>query len=870
MSKGKSTWKYNKLLTARRNYYAKGGPNIFQKAYGAASNWVNKNPNDAANIAQAAGQTIGGAIGGGLQSGAGNVIGGLSNIASAIPGPYGKLVSTALSVVGGITNAASGSKINEENVAEVEANIDQLNNFKSDASDYDTLSANYASAPTEMEFTDKFIGKDGWFSNKAEGLANDLRTQQSTAANRVQRTLVNNAQNIAQNQADTLEANYASEGGKIEIDPKNKGKFNATKKRTGKTTEELIHSKNPLTRKRAIFAQNAAKWHHAYGGNLFTNGGVFSNGLTYINEGDSHEMNPNTGVQIGVDNEGIPNLVEEGETIFNDFVFSKRINVPKAVRNKYKLRGEKSLSFAVASKKLAKESEERPNDPISQRGLEAAMMDLAQEQELIKAKRQAKQMPNIAAYGGNLFYNGGNSYQRTFDLTYQPKGFIPQEEVVRPPLLMDDNNYTGELPELVVIGKKSRPVTDQDIAYAFQDPITRMRNEIADLNAKSNPVVVQQTPIQQDSYDGEELPELIVTPKNQKKKANTSQVTNNTRKPVRSRKQQSIQIPTVSTEALMDYTLDNNQSPTIVPRSTPVEGLFSTDELYDTSIDVLTPMSADKTLRTAGLNNISTQNNDYPIQNNDQKNKSQGTQTKPRDTSLMYAPIVAQAGSVLTDALGLTNKADYSNAARVAAAARGLSDYTPVKYTPSGTYLTYRPFDRDYYLNKYNAANAATRRNIMNTSGGNRATAMAGLLAADTNYLNQIGELGVKAEQYNRGQEQQVASFNRATGEMNAKGFLQAATANQQARANANKLAYEGLATAAQMREAERLGTDAARAANISGLATSSGDLGKFNANLNARDFMMSYMNMTPEQRAAFGYSKGGKINRKKKKGLTI
>ena len=46
----------------------------------------------------------------------------------------------------------------------------------------------------------------------------------------------------------------------IEIDPKNKGKFTATKKATGKSTEELTHSKNPLTRKRAIFAQNAKRW----------------------------------------------------------------------------------------------------------------------------------------------------------------------------------------------------------------------------------------------------------------------------------------------------------------------------------------------------------------------------------------------------------------------------------------------------------------------------------------------------------------------------------------------------------------------------------------------------------------------------------
>ena len=48
----------------------------------------------------------------------------------------------------------------------------------------------------------------------------------------------------------------------IDIDPKNKGKFTATKKATGKSTEELTHSKNPLTRKRAIFSQNSKKWSH--------------------------------------------------------------------------------------------------------------------------------------------------------------------------------------------------------------------------------------------------------------------------------------------------------------------------------------------------------------------------------------------------------------------------------------------------------------------------------------------------------------------------------------------------------------------------------------------------------------------------------
>lgn len=48
----------------------------------------------------------------------------------------------------------------------------------------------------------------------------------------------------------------------IHINPANRGKFTETMRRTGKTAEELSHSSNPLTRKRAIFALNARKWNH--------------------------------------------------------------------------------------------------------------------------------------------------------------------------------------------------------------------------------------------------------------------------------------------------------------------------------------------------------------------------------------------------------------------------------------------------------------------------------------------------------------------------------------------------------------------------------------------------------------------------------
>lgn len=58
--------------------------------------------------------------------------------------------------------------------------------------------------------------------------------------------------------------NIAKSG--IHIKPENKGKFTAYKKRTGKTTEEALHSKDPRVRKMANFAKNAKKWNHGQDG----------------------------------------------------------------------------------------------------------------------------------------------------------------------------------------------------------------------------------------------------------------------------------------------------------------------------------------------------------------------------------------------------------------------------------------------------------------------------------------------------------------------------------------------------------------------------------------------------------------------------
>ena len=297
--------RYNKLLSYRNNYYALGGPEVTLDMIGGnllssiaapnlstnlgighidvppqkkLNNIVENFKSGALNgLMSAAGTMAGSAISGGLSSTVGDTINSLSGLASAIPGPWGAVAGAGLKVVGGLANRAFGSKMNQENIANVEGTINRLNSFQSDASNFDTLSDTWGSTAMGNNFSNSYIGKDGWLSHKAKKKARSLREQMELANAFAENTLQNNADNITETTMNNLEANYAAlggllnqyaNGGSIHINPENRGKFNATKKRTGKTTEELTHSKNPLTRKRAIFAQNFGKKKHSLGGYL--------------------------------------------------------------------------------------------------------------------------------------------------------------------------------------------------------------------------------------------------------------------------------------------------------------------------------------------------------------------------------------------------------------------------------------------------------------------------------------------------------------------------------------------------------------------------------------------------------------------------
>lgn len=249
--------------------------------------------------------------------------------------------------------------------------------------------------------------------------------------------------NVMQDNArNAMQSAYAEEGGPINIKRGNRGKFTASAKKAGMGVQEfakhVLANKGDYSStlvKRANFARNASKWKHSSGGYMFedggnlysdtpayqTHGGDFLNGVTVVGAGGTHEQNPFEGVPMGIAPDGQPNLVEEGEVIFNDYVFSNRLHPSdkqlKELRlpNKYK-----GYTFALIAEDMSKESSERPNDPISQRGLQDSLGKLAllqEQQRMKKGKKGTQQMMSFGGrkYRGDLDIPGGSQMPTIVD-----------------------------------------------------------------------------------------------------------------------------------------------------------------------------------------------------------------------------------------------------------------------------------------------------------------------------------------------------------------------------------------------------------------------------------------------------------------------
>lgn len=690
-----------KIRKRKANYFNNGGFS-WQKGAGFGKNMSNAfNSGALSGTIGAASSMAGQGISGGLTSGVGNAMQGLGSIASAIPGPWGAIAGAGLNIVGGVVNRLFGSQINEQAVTNFRnQNSQQSNTIFNASTTNDLVSQGNFGLLGSIDQNE--VGKDGLFSDKASKLTEELNRQRAMANNQIIANYRTAAENVdTQNDLNAL-ANYAAyggpltmrytgtmspfgntfaDGGNIHIKPENRGKFTRLKERTGKSSTWYKEHGTPEQKKMATFALNARKWKHAFGGDLNTNGGDFSNGLIMIGNGGTHEENPMEGVQMGMDAQGIPNLVEEGEVIFNDYVFSDRMNVPNSMRSSLGLSKGKNLTFAKAAKKLSKEAEERPNDPISRRGLFDSMSKLQQVQESLRQQDQEVNSGVQYAHGGRM-------------------GIL----------------FDGPGPDADFLNLSRR-------AHLFGD-------SVPDQTSTTAPSI----------YDNNG----ILTPEG------------------------------------LTYSRASHLG-------VPIEDIQAAESI------------------------------------------NKGTNDEPNDkkfdlTALRYAPVI---GAAIGLGQNIFSKPDYSSSDAILNAANEAGRYTPVGFNPLGDYLTYRPFDRNYYINKLSAQSGATRRAIVNQSAGNRATALAGLLAADYNAQGKLGDLARQAEEYNLAQRQAVEQFNRGTNQANAEMGLKAAMANQEAALKARSSRLSGVAQAMTVRDAVDVRRGTSMSANLTNLFNSLGDIGR-------------------------------------------
>lgn len=644
----------------------------------------------------------------GNSTGVGNAMQTIGSVASNIPG-VGGLIGAGVNMLGGVVNAAFGSKINKEFVDDTEAAAKQQSGYVSGASTNDQLLSDWSNFNNLANVTKSQVGSDGWFSSKAKRETRRLNKEIDNANLRAQKSLVNTAGNIDTASDSALLANYAADGGllltggaidynfineqlynkRLEAMSKNKltsmpnsfevpqydidyfadgGNLSRDKDYGSKKKPYPMvpssdfagpHRSYPIpTKANASFADNARGWAKANGGYIdynydetfaptgtlfqgawdsltthsdaLTHGGVFSDGVTVVGEGGSHEENPLSGVPMGLAPDGQPNLVEEGEVVFNDYVFSNRLHPTEKMLKQYNIPLKyKDHTFASIAEKFNKEPKERPNDPIAKRGLLANMGKLIQAQEEVRAKKEARQ--------GTQFALGG---------------------------------FTN--------------ANDDTLLYG--DPFT-YNDFLGSQGSTSNP---------------------------------------------------------------------NDNSP-----SSDEDGFGA--------------------------------------------------------SWLRYAPVV---GSGISALASLRDKPNYAGANAIGNAVANMS---PITATPIGNKLRYTPLDREFYLNRLDASAGATRRAVNNNAGGNRGTAMAGILAADYNYGQNLGNFARQAEEYNQAQKERVEGFNRQTDMFNSEAGLKAATATQ----GVKEAQLRGIIEEYNMRNAERNRVSANRSANLTGFFDNLGEVGR-------------------------------------------
>lgn len=845
-------------------------------------------------LGNAVGSIGGGLIGGGLQSGAGSAI---SNIGGAVGSAVGTVnpvlgaaVSAASGIIGGLTNRAFGSKLNEEKIAEIEEKQKKReaeNNALFGAKSTAALTELAGNLSTANNFTAGDVGEDGWFSDDAEEKYRQLKAEEERVSKLQELALANATDNVNENNFLTSARNSIYSFG---------GSLNGIKKgnRMNRMTQMPIFMNN-----------------FALGGDVQIHGADFSTGLSHIDTGGSHEENPNDGVQMGVDNEGTPNLVEEGETVWNDYVFSNRILADEATKQMFKLPKKKDVTFADISKKLEKEITERPNDPISKAGFEAQMQTLEEQQERQKSEMETERaraaFEALSPEEQTAVMQNAAQQEAMAQQAAQEQAIAEQQAMQQPSpeevaMMQQQADGTkaniGQVPVMAEGGHlyKDGGSWDWDTLFTMVNDFSKQRGN----NASRYKIDT--------SYDGDikalegsdaykNFTDYILNKATDDERLNYFKwIDNNT-----GRINKYIKDGKLRADWKENYEAARNDGKYGIQHYNPTwlaakEAAPAVEEkpayepqtyhaMDGDDYDGYIEGELDPTVVGAETRRETLPNGDTVIYHDKAKalavpsSEEEGPGIEPAKKAdwMRYAGLFGPAVGLGMQMAGI-GKPDYS---RLDAAVANAGKVNLAGYKPIGDYLTYRPMDIWYEQNRMDANARATDRAIQNNAGP-LGTKMAGLLANGYNSQLASGELYRKALEYNDAKRKDVAEFNRGTNKYNADAYNRNQEFNATALNHGNQF-QQGLAMQAAQ---ERLNRDAGWYngiyGNVGQLFKGISDLGRENRETNWRNALVTagaFGAMDEDALVNAGIAKykkgrksseGGTIKRKKgKRGLT-
>lgn len=557
---------------------------------------------------------------------------------------------------------------------------------------------------------------------------------------------------------------------------------NGKRRQANERVNEALTAQNAYLSQRE--AQDALANIVAFGGWVGTHGGDYPTGFSEFNSGGSHETNANGGIPQGIGPNGNPNLVEEGETKWDDYVFSQRLKVPKGFGKAYDLGRVDKKSYADASKKLSKESEERPFDPISTRGRDAMLGRLQQAQEaqkyIDKADEAMNEIFDINELGDILYAEGGGihikpSKRGTFTAAAKKHGKGVQEFARQ--VLANKENYSSAMV------KKANFARNASKWHAAGGRLLAEGNYLY----KSN----WMTPVG-DRYSAGSA--YDVGPR--------------------------VGYNPIGRVGMRVPTYDYDSQPTINSRNRSTESIASGTLLNNFNN------------RIVGNTSVPTDTSFIDVEDNSEGPKKPKKKNFWLESLGLFAPALTNTGLAISDAFSTPEEVSYGQ--------MDLSPYMTRRRLP------YEPIDREYMANKYRAQANATARNIINTSAGNPASARAALVAHNYNALNALGDMYIKSDEINRQrkkesimfdaeQDRQLAALAAQQQQFNIMNNINEQQVNAQNRAAARNSRRSGISQIGQsIGEASRYLGDIRRINNMFDYNQFGEWLDKYNASKNA------------------------------------